>query len=268
MLIKRAGHEEAEGVYTIFHEITELKLRDDEQKKLIKQLTLTIEDLTQFSHIVSHNLRSPLTNILGMTKLIMQKKSQTDSEKIAEMIYSSALKLDEVIKDLNELLSLRNKTIEFHEVLFSDVLSEIKMLLEKNIEETKTIISADFTAIEGIVTIKAYIVSIFYNLISNSIKYAKEQINPMIEISAKKEINQVILTFKDNGKGIDLERHHAKIFGLYQRFDISREGKGMGLYLTQSNVKLLGGTITIASKLNQGTTFTITLPVRQKNVGI
>ncbi len=267
MLIKRPNKEESEGVYAIFHEVTERKMRDDEQRKLIKQLTLTIEDLTQFSHIVSHNLRSPLTNILGMTKLIQQQRAQNETVKMGEMIHISALKLDEVIKDLNELLSLRNKATEFHEILFNNVLEEVTLLLEKNIHESSATISSNFTALPGMLTVKAYMVSIFYNLISNSIKYAREGIAPIIEITSRKDNDNLIITFKDNGKGIELGKNSDKIFKLYQRFDITKEGKGMGLYVTKSNINLLGGNITLDSKINEGTTFTITFPFRQMNIG-
>jgi signal transduction histidine kinase len=69
------------------------------------------------------------------------------------------------------------------------------------------------------------------------------------------------LYYTDNGAGIDLERHKDKVFKLYNRFDLSVEGKGLGLYMTKTQIELLNGTIQIESQPGQGTEFAITLPL-------
>lgn len=99
--------------------------------------------------------------------------------------------------------------------------------------------------------------SIFYNLISNSIKYKEPGRNPVIEISSNENENKTILTFKDNGIGIDLKLYGDKIFGLYKRFHYDVEGKGMGLFMVKTQVESLEGNITISSQLGRGTIFTI-----------
>ena len=100
--------------------------------------------------------------------------------------------------------------------------------------------------------------SIFFNLISNSIKYRNGQA-PVIQISSKKINNKIILRFKDNSMGIDLSAHASKIFGLYHKFHTHKEGKGMGLYMTKTQVEILGGNISVKSAVGQGADFTIEL---------
>jgi signal transduction histidine kinase len=100
--------------------------------------------------------------------------------------------------------------------------------------------------------------SIMLNLITNSIKYAAPNRNPVILIATKKVGNTVSMVYSDNGIGMDMNQVRGRIFGLYQRFHNHPESKGIGLYLVHSQVTALGGTIQVNSTLNEGTTFQIT----------
>jgi signal transduction histidine kinase len=99
--------------------------------------------------------------------------------------------------------------------------------------------------------------SIFLNLLTNAIKYRSENKQLRVTISSKVVDNDLILTFKDNGIGIDLVRNRDKIFGLYQRFHNHPDSKGLGLYLVKSQVEAMGGTINVESTVGKGTTFII-----------
>ena len=101
--------------------------------------------------------------------------------------------------------------------------------------------------------------SIFYNLISNSIKYRHLDRNPVITISGYRSEKKITLLFEDNCKGIDLERYQNQLFGLYKRFDTTVEGKGMGLFMVKTQVETLGGKISVSSVPNEGTRFKIEL---------
>jgi signal transduction histidine kinase len=114
-----------------------------------------------------------------------------------------------------------------------------------------------FTAIDQMITLKSYIYSIFFNLISNSIKYRQDDQPPIIEITALNEKNKIELIFKDNGLGMNLQRNGDEVFGLYKRFHHHIEGKGIGLYMVKAQVETLGGKITVDSGINNGTTFKI-----------
>ena len=100
--------------------------------------------------------------------------------------------------------------------------------------------------------------SIMLNLLANSIKYKSENRKLKVTIKASQVDDSIVLTFKDNGIGIDLERNRDKIFGLYQRFHNYPDSKGLGLYLVKSQVETMEGTISIESEVNKGTSFTLT----------
>ena len=100
--------------------------------------------------------------------------------------------------------------------------------------------------------------SILSNLLSNAIKYKSNNKPLEITVKADQVKDKTILTFSDNGIGIDLERNKDKVFGLYQRFHDYPDSKGLGLYLVKSQVEAMDGTISIKSDVNKGTTFTIT----------
>jgi signal transduction histidine kinase len=129
--------------------------------------------------------------------------------------------------------------------------------LSNSIDKHRVRILSDFSEVDEIYSLRIYMYSIFYNLIGNSIKYGKPNVPPLIEIKSRKENGKIILTFKDNGLGIDMKTNGDKIFGLYRRFHSHVEGKGMGLFMVKTQVESLGGRITVASEVNKGTEFTL-----------
>ena len=102
-----------------------------------------------------------------------------------------------------------------------------------------------------------YLDSIFLNLIGNAIKYRSEDRTPEIFISSEMENEKIILKFKDNGLGIDLDRHGHKLFGLNKVFHRHPDAKGVGLFLTRTQIEAMHGTISATSEVDKGTIFTI-----------
>ena len=102
-----------------------------------------------------------------------------------------------------------------------------------------------------------YLESIFLNLLTNSIKYSKENENPKIKIYSYVKNKNIHLNFEDQGLGFDLEKVKDRIFGLYQKFHAHKDSKGIGLYQVHSQVTALGGSIAFESKPLEGTKFTI-----------
>jgi signal transduction histidine kinase len=102
-----------------------------------------------------------------------------------------------------------------------------------------------------------YMESIFLNLLTNAIKYARPGIEPQIKITTRIEVEQVILEVEDNGMGFDMEKVKDKIFGLHQNFHNHADSKGVGLYLVHSHVTNLGGNIQVESEPDKGTKFKI-----------
>lgn len=230
-----------------------------EQRAVNANLMQRNKDLEQFSYIISHNLRAPVANILGLAEVLQNTDVIADDEKaILKKIRYSVKRLDRVINDLNYILEFKNQDMQQKEwVNFSCLLADIKLSLTGNFENEDVQIIGEFEEAMGMHTVKSYLYSIFYNLISNSIKYTQPGVVPIIVISSSSDDNKVRLKFKDNGIGIDMQTSGKHLFGLYKRFHFHIEGKGMGLYMVKTQVDALHGKITVNSEVGKGTEFII-----------
>ncbi|GAB2973929.1 hypothetical protein GCM10027049_05110 [Mucilaginibacter puniceus] len=230
-----------------------------EQRTINANLLQRNKDLEQFSYIISHNLRAPVANILGLSEVLQNTDVIADDEKaILKKIRFSVKKLDRVINDLNYILEFKNQDLQQKEwVDFNSLLEDVKTSLANGPENAEVKIIDDFDGTRGMHTVKSYLYSIFYNLIANSIKYRQPDTDAVITISSSSTDNKVRLNFKDNGMGIDLQTKGHQLFGLYKRFHFHVEGKGMGLYMVKTQVEALHGKITVDSEVNKGTEFMI-----------
>ena len=242
-------------------DISERKKAELERADMFNALLQRNKDLEQFSYIVSHNLRAPVANILGTAYIIDNPGlSVTDKELLVKGVSESAKKLDEVIYDLNYVLKLRHVKEEAKEkVSFSKLVKEITYNVHNLIDPNNIIIKYDFSAIDELYTSKEYLYNIFYNLITNSIKFRKPDIQTIIRIESLRKDNVVELNFMDNGTGINLKKKGGEVFGIYKRFHLDADGRGIGLFLVKTQVEALGGKITVTSEENIGTEFVITL---------
>jgi PAS domain S-box-containing protein len=245
---------------SIQRDISEEKKREKEKEQLIRELTQNNKDLKQFSYIISHNLRAPLSNLTGLLHLIEEIPIENDElEEILNGFNKSTHLLNETINDLVKVIIIKdNPSIQKEDVSLTDVFENVFNQLSFQIESLKPIIKIDFEEISVININKAYMESIMLNLLANSIKYKSENRKLKVTIKASQVDDSIVLTFKDNGIGIDLERNRDKIFGLYQRFHNYPDSKGLGLYLVKSQVETMEGTISIESEVNKGTSFTLT----------
>lgn len=242
-------------------DVTRQKLEEQHNKKITADLIQRNKDLEQFSYIVSHNLRAPVVNILGLTNLLIGNVVTGKERQMTEShLHTATEQLDNVIKDLNNVLVVKREINEKKEkVFFAELIENIKSSIQNIVEKDHVEIITDFSAADSIMTLKGHLYSIFYNLISNSIKYSRPGIAPVIKVTSEKKGKGIVLRFKDNGIGIDLEKHRDSVFGLYKRFHFEVEGKGMGLFMTKTQVETLGGRISISSEVNKGTEFSIEL---------
>lgn len=222
----------------------------DANRELVEQNT----QLEQFAFIAAHNLRSPLARILGLTNLIRISDTEADKQLAFEKLEESTRDLDHVIQDLNSILNIKKHTGNLDEIDLEFSFVRVKRMLEKEIEDTNTQINTSF-GIKKVYAVGPYVESIFYNLISNAIKYRNPEHQPVISIQTVEEDNFVCLVVSDNGLGIDLVKHKSNMFNLYKRFHLHMEGKGLGLFLVKTQIEALGGKIEVQSQPNKGTTF-------------
>ncbi|HTA27033.1 MAG TPA: PAS domain-containing protein [Bacteroidia bacterium] len=239
--------------------ITQQKEAEKEREKITTDLIQRNKDLEQFSYIISHNLRLPVANILGLVNnFTIHKLPAAEQKEIISAIYISTRRLDDVVMDLNKILDIKNGECESkQQVKFSDVLNDTQVGLGYLIKKENAIIESDFSEVNELLTVKSYMSSIFYNLILNSIKFRQPALTPRIIIKCIKSENKIILTFCDNGLGIDMAKNSDGLFGLYKRFHSHENGKGMGLFMVKAQVESLGGNITVRSEVNRGTCFII-----------
>lgn len=245
---------------SIQRDVTEIKEKEKEREQLIRELTKNNNDLKQFSYITSHNLRAPLSNLTGLLNLIDDIPIENpELKELIEGFSTSTHLLNETINDLVKVIIIKdNPSIKKEKVLIRDVFENVFNQLNFLINLHKPILKIELSE-EYIDNInKSYLESIFLNLMTNSIKYRSSTNQLKITITSKTLEDNLVIIFKDNGIGIDMDRNKNKIFGLYQRFHNHPDSKGLGLYLVKSQVESMGGNISVESKVDKGTTFTLT----------
>ncbi len=248
------------GVIISEADITPRKLLELQEKKITRDLIQRKNELEQFTYIISHNLRAPVANIMGITAILGNDFEYGDDQRsLLDGMRVSVEKLDGVIADLNQIIQLKQGLSEKKELLkFSQLVEDIKIVINNVITASGVQIKYSFGELDTVMTIRSFMHSIFYNLISNSIKYRQPGRQPVIEITSHVYDSYAELVFTDNGVGIDLHRKGSMLFGLYKRFHTElAEGKGIGLFMVKTHIESLGGTISVASEVNKGTRFTI-----------
>ncbi|MBL7919305.1 MAG: PAS domain S-box protein [Bacteroidia bacterium] len=238
-------------------DITRQKMQEQEKEKLITELTKNNKDLKQFSYITSHNLRGPIANLLGLSSLVDNYEIKDDSLKqILAGIKKATFMFDDIIKDLTKVLNIKD-----HASIPQESLS-ILSALEKGISQNETMlletgakIKTELVKAPVVNFNKAYLESIFFNLISNAIKYRSPSRKLKITILSEIINDEVVVKFSDNGLGLDIALYKERLFSLYQRFHDHAEGKGLGLFLIKSQLEAFNGSIDIESSVGIGTTF-------------
>lgn len=239
-------------------DFTEIKNSKTEQEILSMQLQKKNQQLLNFAHITSHNLRSPVSNLNSL--LWLYKESQTNEEKslLFEKFETVIHNLSETLNELVDALKIQEDTGKKREILlFEDVFKKVKESMAGKILETEAVVSYNFTKAPTIEYPRLYLESILQNLLSNSLKYKSPLRTPVIHAETTFEDGILTLKFSDNGIGIDLKRHADKLFGLNKTFHKHAEAKGVGLYITKTQVEAMGGSISAASEVNKGSTFTV-----------
>jgi len=244
----------------VFQNITDYKQKEqllEQNNKVIREQN---ERLENFAHIVSHNLRSHAATFSASLEALDMIGDKNQQEEIIKVLNRTANNLHETLHHLNEVIKIKTHSKEARQVIsFQDVVRSALEILTPLINKTNAVITTDFAACPQIEHITAYLNSIVLNLVSNALKYRSPLRTPVITLTTKKEGNKKILIVADNGLGIDLQKYGSKLFGMYKTFHDHPDAKGVGLFITKSQVEALGGTIEVNSKPGSGTVFTVTM---------
>ncbi|MBU7569698.1 MAG: CHASE3 domain-containing protein [Flavobacterium sp.] len=227
------------------------------QENLMDELTIQNQQLNDFANITSHNLRSPASNITALIATIEKDSPIEEYKTIFEMLRKVAQNLNDSLNQLMEVLHIKKNKVEKELLSFQQIYSKTIESLQGEILKSGAIIKADFKEVAEIAYSRIYLESIFHNLISNALKYRALERTPEITIRSERKNNIVYLYVIDNGLGIDLNKNGHKIFGMNQIFHNHPEAKGIGLFMTKTQIESMKGKISVASEVNIGTTFTV-----------
>lgn len=242
----------------ITQDIHEQQLKDEQIKNSIAVITARNESLSNFAHIVSHNLRSHSGNMESILKLLDAATDPAQQKELLNYLKKISANLNNTIEHLAETVQVQNSSaIPKTNIIINDILHQVSDVLRPSINETNAIIIHDIAEYTEVEYVTAYLESIILNLISNAIKYRKPGNNPVIEVRTFKEAGRKCLSITDNGQGIDLSKHGDKLFGMYKTFHANPDAIGIGLFITKNQVESLGGNILVTSEPGKGTTFTI-----------
>jgi PAS domain S-box-containing protein len=257
-------HIELEGKPVITGTVLDITERVKTETSINKLLQKTTEQnvrLKDFSFITSHNIRSSVSNLLGLTDLLM---TQPNNLEYIKMLRTSTLKLDATIKSINELIHFEDNLgkIPTTDCNILTTVNNVLALNNQTIKEKNIIIEKNISPELTFKCIPAYIDSILQNLITNAIKYGTTKDRKTIKIESYREASNIVISIQDFGTGIDLDRHQEKLFKLGARFHSSNEGQGLGLYMSKRQIEAMGGKINVESKPNVGSTFKVIFYVR------
>jgi PAS domain S-box-containing protein len=214
--------------------------------------------LLNFAHIASHNLRSHASNLQMILQVLGSTQNEEERKFCLDSLEKIASSLSKSISNLNDLMAIETElNISRIPISFKEVLNNVTGTLSQQINDTKAVIESDFSKCPIIDYVPAYIESILLNLVSNAIKYRSQQRPPHIVLRTYMEDGKTFLTVKDNGMGIDLNKHKDKLFRMHQTFHNHPDSRGIGLLITKNQVEAMGGTIGVESEPGTGTTFTI-----------
>lgn len=230
--------------------------RTDEIQKAHKSLVSQNTRLEQFTFMTAHNIRGPIARLLGLTN-IFNNSDLTDkiNVEIISRVKESANDLDSIVREIGNILQIQKGDEEpLRPVLVCELIRQVLKNLAEQISEEGATVEIRLDDSLKVLCVQPYLHSIFYNTISNSLKYKKptERLNIIISHRVTKGYSELLI--EDNGLGLDLEKYNEKVFKPYTRFHSHKEGRGLGMYLTKIQMEAMDGEVQIRSRLNEGLT--------------
>jgi signal transduction histidine kinase len=256
----RDNDKEIIGIRGVFQNIHEEKLREEQLEQSFRLIQGHNSRLYDFAHIISHNLRSQVGNLQMSAALFDSSNLSADQNELLQNFTKIGKSLDVTLRHLNKIVSVHSVASKTRDkVVIQDVYNRVVAGLTQTIRENKVVMYTDFSEVEEIPYIEAYLESILQNLITNAIRYKHPDRDPEISLYTYEENGKVHLLVKDNGLGIDLKKHGEELFKIYKTFHGNDDALGLGLFLTRNEVEAMGGEINVESKVGKGSKFIVTL---------
>ncbi len=254
------------GAYLFGQDITDLKEKEEainQQNEELEKYIQTNLQLENFAYLASHDLQSPLSNVISFTEALTessQEKLDETERKFLHYIGTSSKRMQLFINDLLAFALAKNKIINIYPLdpaeVIAEVLDDIKMEQEKhgamiNVRQLPKEVKADRTILK----------QIFQNLLSNALKFRQPGLKTKIEIKCQEDRNYFVFSVADNGIGIP-EEFHDNIFGIFKKLHLYAEypGTGIGLSTVKFGVKKHCGRVWLDSTEGKGSVFYFSLP--------
>jgi PAS domain S-box-containing protein len=242
---------------------TRVAERTSQLQLLNEELQRSNNELEEFAYVSSHDLQEPLRKIQAFGDLLVEEYGDAlgDGEEYLTRIQNSARRMSTLIEDLLTFSRVTTKPAESKPVNLTDIVQFAVSDLHDRIEKENGTVIVD-PILPTVFADETHMRQLFQNLISNALKFHPSERSPVVNVSAVVRKEDCIISVKDNGIGID-EKYKQKVFAVFQRLNTrqSFDGTGIGLAVCRKIVERYGGTITIESQLDKGTTFIITLPI-------
>jgi len=248
--IKRQGKD---IVYIAAQDITE-------SKQLEKSLTQKIRDLNIFIYQVSHDIKGPLSSILGLTNIGLMETEDPVQKNYFEMIAQSTKRLDNTLNALLDIIVITQGKLKYQPINISQEISDIKHNLAYLPNYSKVTFNEIIELKHQFVADKAMLITILQNLLANAINYANlKNEKPFVNFYAQQENGNIKIIVEDNGVGI-AKNYQDKIWDMFFRANELSKGTGLGLFIVRNAVERLNGDIQLESESGKGSRFTISIP--------
>ncbi len=246
-----------------------LKNANNSLEETIKEVELANTELKRFTDMVSHDLKNPITSILGMSELLMDRyddKLDEMGKNFLHRISANTALMNELIDDLLELSRIGSVNVKTEEIEISDIIIQIRLENQKQIADENITIVFDEN-IPKVRYSKIRLYQLFSNLIKNAIKFSRDDLPLKIEIGVNSNEEEFIFYIKDNGIGISPE-NREKIFEMFSRLKVKEvDGTGVGLAIVKKIIAENKGRLWVESEVNRGATFFFTV-LKKQHVGI
>ncbi len=246
-------------IYAIAKDVTHKKQLENERLSHLSHLSKVNEELKQLNYKTSHDLRSPVNNLISMVDLI--DLSQIEDEETLTVLQFIRLSAEGLNDSLNAYVdALKRSDTQngpLEKVYFNEIFDKTQKNISSSIQKMNVEFQLNFSGLESIQHNASYMESIFLNLMTNSIKYSRPNVPPVISITTGQQNGVQTMTYSDNGLGFNMDKVGHLIFNLNQKFHGNEDSKGVGLYLVHNHVTNLGGSISVDSRVNEGSTFKI-----------
>lgn len=241
--------------------VAERNKTNEEIRTYTRQLEQSNKEMESFSYSISHDLRAPLRAISGYCSILQEgHHSNFDAEarRLINNIIVNTRNMTVQIDDLLKFLRTGIESLQKTDIPLSELIQGVIREIEQSVKHTAEIIISDMPVVNADYGLLSHV---YYNLISNAIKYSSKNTRAKVEIGFTSTEKGQAFFVKDNGVGFDM-KYYNNLFGVFKRLHSSEEfeGTGIGLAIVERIITKHGGTIWAEGKINEGATFYFTLP--------